>query len=107
MLTKTSTNDVPKEPAKRRAWVIFQLRCRHSSFAKIGRQLGISTSAVSAAMSMPSERAERAIAAEIGMPVETLFPERFDAQGNRLPQTRPANRSRARGRRNVQVQGAA
>lgn len=107
MLTKTSINDVPKEPAKRRAWVIFQLRCRHSSFAKVARNLGVSTSAIAAAMSVPSERAEQAIAKEIGLRVEALFPERFDEQGNRLPQTRPANRSRARQRRNVQVQGAA
>ena len=103
MLTVTAINEVPKDPAVRRAWVIFQLRIRHSSLSKVGRKIGVTRTSVYNALMWPSRFAEEALADELGIPVQTLFPERFDANGERLHQMKPAYRSRGRRRRNVQV----
>ena len=50
--------------------------------------------AVALAMRSPSLRLEQAIADEIDVTIEALFPERYDADGSRLPQTRAKSSTR-------------
>jgi len=101
-----STLDVPKNPAERRGWVCYQLRLRGSSLTRIAKEEGVSLQAVSNALMMPSSFIEPAIAAALGLTVEQLFPERFDAMGQRLAHTRQVKRSTVTGHGNVQKGGA-
>jgi Ner family transcriptional regulator len=92
--------EVPKEPAYRRAWVVYQLHVRGKSLAQIGRDAGISQQAVSSALHQPNAHIEPLIAKALGLKTQDLFPERFDDAGNRIPRTREKSRSRSADRRN-------
>ncbi len=96
MTTDTTTLTPPKNPAERRAWVVFQLKLRGQSLASVAASLGVCRQAVSGALMTPSERIEQALADALSLPIETLFPERFDGKGFRIPRTRPANISAGR-----------
>lgn len=100
------SQEVPKDPAVRRAWIIFQLRIRGLSFRELGRRYGFSVSAFSHATLVPSYRIEKILARSIDLRIEELFPERYDAAGRRLPQIR-RERSTARKSGNVYVGDAA
>lgn len=102
----TSLN-VPKNPAERRAWICYQLRLRGSSLRRIASDLGVSQQAASHALLSPSSHIEKAIAEAIGLTPETLFPERFDAAGNRLSRVREQQRTTRRRAGNVQSGEAA
>jgi Ner family transcriptional regulator len=101
------TLDIPKEPAARRAWVLFQFKLRGISARRLAFRLRVTPSAIGNALMLPSARIEREIAKVLGVTPQDLFPERFDAGGRRLHMTRSPERSRAQRRRNVQVSGAA
>lgn len=88
-----ATTEVPKEPAVRRVWIVAMLRLRGTSLRRIANEQGVSHQAASNALLVPSQYIESAIADAIGVPVARLFPERFDALGNRIAQTRPQKRS--------------
>lgn len=96
MTTDTTTLTPPKNPAERRAWVAYQLKLRGLSLASVAASLGVCRQAVSGALMTPSERIETALAQALEIPVATLFPERFDRQGIRIPRTRPDNISAGR-----------
>ncbi|WP_162917003.1 helix-turn-helix domain-containing protein [Dongia deserti] len=102
-----TTYDVPKDAAKRRHWVIYQLRVRGTNLRRFAFQIGVSQQAVSAALFSPSSYIETALAKELGLKPQQLFPERFDSAGRRLHATRSPQRSRAPLGRNVQVPGVA
>lgn len=87
----------PRNPVNRRAWVTHQLKLRGQSLTSIGAVLGVCRQAVSGALTTPSERIEQALAEALDLPVVTLFPERFDQKGFRIPRTRPDNLTRRRG----------
>ena len=93
---------VPSDPRQRSLWVQFELKQRGSSFAAIARKEKVSRRAVALAMSSPSERMEQAIAVELGITVEQLFPERYDSHGQRIPLVR-AKSSKASARHNVKA----
>ena len=97
MSDAASSMNIPKEPAERRVWILGQLRLRGSSLRKIADRLGVSHQSCSIALMAPSERIEIAIAEELDIPVQALFPDRFTPEGRRLPQSRPWNRSTGRG----------
>lgn len=99
--------DIPMNPHDRRIWVCAELRRRGSSLTAIGRRLGVSQQAVSQALMIPSSRLEQAIADELGVAVQSLFPERFGADGRRLPNTRAPQRSTIQNPRNVEGEEAA
>lgn len=84
-----SSNEVPTNPRARRAWVIFKLHSAGSSFREIAEREGVSIQAVSDCMTQASARLEEAVARAIGLSVQQLFPERFNATGKRLFSTRP------------------
>lgn len=85
--------DVPKNPAERRAWVVYQLRIRGNSIRRLAEDTGVSQQAMSAALMAPSARLEGVLAEAIGLSVRALFPERY--RGNeRICRTRPAKPTR-------------
>jgi lambda repressor-like predicted transcriptional regulator len=88
--------DIPLDPTRRRVWIQGELRLMGSSLSAVAAALGVSRQAVGQALLMPSERIEQAIADVFGLPVSWLFPDRFGTNGQRLTQTRPANRNTAR-----------
>lgn len=91
--------DIPLDPTRRRVWIQGELRLIGSSLTAVAASLGVSRQAVGQALLVPSERIEQAIADELGLPVSWLFPDRFGADGQRIPNTRPANRITAQNER--------
>ena len=72
------------DPAKRRAWVLYQLKLRGESLASLARRLGVDRTTPGYALRKPYPRMERAIAEAVEVPVHVLFPERYTATGERL-----------------------
>lgn len=94
MTKKLTKLDVPKNPAEKQAWVIYQLRIRGWSLRTLGREHGVTGQAMSSALRVSSARLEPIIARELGLTVRELFPERFAANGRRIgyphnPQPKP------------------
>src|SRR6266404_9236015 len=92
MSIQTNTLDVPKEPARRRAWVVYQLRVRGSSLRRLALQERVSVSAIANALVMPPSHLEQPIAKALGLAVIDLFPEPFDDAGERIHRTRERQR---------------
>lgn len=102
MASHIASFDIPKEPAVRRAWVSYQLRVRGLTVRQLAIREGVSHQALGHALMMPSAAMERVLAKALGLKVEDLFPERFDAAtGRRLHLTRARQRTtrRAAGQR--------
>ncbi|MBP6726917.1 helix-turn-helix domain-containing protein [Ectopseudomonas oleovorans] len=91
-----NTAEIPSDPALRWEWIKFQLRARGTSLAKLARALNVSGPAVKNVKRTAYPRMERAIAKALGVNVEQLWPERWDANGNpnrqrpKRPETMPA-----------------
>lgn len=79
-----ATKKLFKDPAKRRAWVIYQLGLQGRSLASLGRDLGLVRSSPQAALARPYPRMERLLAEAVGVPVHELFPDRYAPNGERL-----------------------
>lgn len=107
MFIEPATLDIPKMPAERRAWVIYQLRIRGLSLSRLARDEGVSHQAMSLAFTTSSSHLQETIAKAIGLTARQLFPEYFDASGNRLTWTRERQRSTRPARDNVQSEEAA
>lgn len=84
---------IPENPAKRRAWIIMELRYRYRSVRQFAERLGVSPSSVHGALDRPSAHIETAIADSLGVPARVLWPERYDG-GGRRHDVRPPKRSR-------------
>jgi lambda repressor-like predicted transcriptional regulator len=103
MTTEPLTVNIPKRPAERRAWIIFQLRMRNSSFRVLADREGVSVAAVSsAAGGKASSHLQAVLAAEVGLPVQRLFPELYDDHGKRMGWTREKQRITRRPACNVE-----
>ncbi|MBB4265406.1 helix-turn-helix domain-containing protein [Roseospira visakhapatnamensis] len=97
MSTHHRSNEVPKEPAARRAWILYQLRLRGLSFRQLARTVGVSGRALTDACVNPNIHLEPVIAEAIGMTAQDLWPERWCSEtGRRLTQTRSPARHRMR-----------
>lgn len=77
-----NTTEIPSDPDLRWEWIKFQLRAKGTSLAKLARALNVSGQAVKNAKRVAYPRMERAIAKALGINVEKLWPERWDAHGN-------------------------
>lgn len=97
-----STVSVPKNPAERRVWIPSQLRLLGTSLRRLAAEEGVSPQAMSNALNLSSSHLETVIAAALGLTAQQMFPERFDAAGNRLGWTRTPQRSTRGVRRNVE-----
>ena len=85
MSPSTSTRaSVPRDPRARHIWIAAALRLAGSSFAAIARDLEVTPQAVQQATRMSNRRAQEAIAARIGMPVQDLFAKWYHADGTRI-----------------------
>lgn len=82
---------IPKEPGLRWEWIKYQLRIHGSSTAIIARKLGITSRAVRAAKAAPYPRVEREIAEALDLSPASIWPERWDEEGN--PKRQRPNRS--------------
>jgi Ner family transcriptional regulator len=74
--------------------IIAAVRKRGSSLAGIARGVGLSRKSMSWALIRPHDRANRAIAAFLKVPPHELWPEWFDASGQRIGARSPS-RSRS------------
>jgi Ner family transcriptional regulator len=72
-----NTTQTPKNPDQRRAWILYQLHLAGSSFADLGRELGVTRNAVRNAIDKRYPKMERAIATKIGKRPEEIWPERY------------------------------
>ena len=104
MSTNIISHSIAHDPRQRAAWVLYQLRLKGKSFKSVGAELGISNSNLRDALFRPNWRAERKLAETLNIPIEELFPERYDAMGNRLievryPEGRAAHRVRKTGQK--------
>lgn len=70
-----------RDPAKRRAWVKFQVQLQGRSMAQVAADAGVNRSCLYSAFFKPYPRMERAIAESVGLTAQQLFPERYDADG--------------------------
>ena len=102
MFKRIDISDIPKNPVERRAWVGYQLKIRGLSFQSLATKVGVQRSAITYALIGPSSHLEPVIAEALGLTAPELFPERFDAMGNRLAQTRPQKRNTTRVAADVQ-----
>ena len=84
MRIDSDTKAIFNDPAKRRAWVIYQLNLRGQSLASLARRLGLTRTTPSYALSKPYPKMERAIAEAVEVPVHVLFPDRYAPNGERL-----------------------
>mgnify|MGYP002860648618 FL=1 len=97
MSNAPATNDIPKNPAIRREWISFQLRIRGLSYRAIARREGVSHQAVSvSAGGLGSSHLQEVLATAIDLGPQQLFPELYDARGNRLGRTLQPNRTTRR-----------
>lgn len=74
-----TTRTVPKKPEEVRAWFGYQLKRHGSSFADVGRRLGVSRTAIRNGVVSPSPRVAEAIAAILKKKPSQLWPERYAA----------------------------
>lgn len=81
MSTSPSSSDIPADPVQRNEWIKYQLRLRGSSLSKLARRLGVTRQAVRNALSSPYPKMERAIAAELDLRPEDIWPERYSGRG--------------------------
>ncbi len=77
-----NTAEIPSDPVLRWEWIKYQLRAQGTSLAKLARTLNVSGQAVKNVKRTAYPRMERAIAKALGLDVEKLWPERWDANGN-------------------------
>jgi Ner family transcriptional regulator len=71
-----------------------EVRKRGSTLAGVARSVGLSDSSTRVAFHQPIPTANRAIAAFIGVPVNELWPQWFDTDGNRKLSTPKVKDSR-------------
>jgi Ner family transcriptional regulator len=69
---------------ERQLWVISQLKLKGSSIAEVARKQHIARAALDAAFHRPADRAEKILAAAVGVTQQELFPERYNDKGQRL-----------------------
>ena len=96
------TADIPKNPAVRRAWIVYQLRIRGTSLRCLARNHDVTHQAMSNALMLSSARLQTVIAEAIGLTPQQLFPEFYDGTGNRLSWTRETKRTTRRDGGNVE-----
>lgn len=109
IVSAMTDNDRPPKriianPAKRRAWVIYQLAIRGRSVAAIGQQAGVVRQTIYRVWDRPYPRMERLLADALDMRPQDLFPERYDADG--LPNRKPGRRRRNSASKKAQMRPA-
>jgi len=83
------------------------LRLRGRSLRSLALKEGVTAQAMGAALMAPNSHLEPVIAAALGLRPCDLFPERFNAAGERIARIRPIQRTTHRQSRNVESGEAA
>ena len=107
MMIDTPSVNIPQNSVHRRRWVIYQLSLKGLSLRQLAIREGVTTQAMSGALMTSSSHLREVIATALGLTVQTLFPEDFDALGNRLGWTRDQQRNTRPHGRNVEEGKAA
>lgn len=79
-----TNQNIPRETRERVAWVLYQLKLRSITMRQLARSFGISHMTLRGALFQPQYPQEKILADAIGLSIPELFPERYDADGNRL-----------------------
>ncbi|MBF0168758.1 MAG: helix-turn-helix domain-containing protein [Alphaproteobacteria bacterium] len=85
MTPAIQASDVPTNPNTRHSWVLYQFHLRKISLNRLGRENDVSSTALSGTFYRPAIRCEAILAKALGLKPHHLFPERYDASGNRAP----------------------
>lgn len=91
MNTKDDYLTTAQDPAKRRAWVKYQLHLQGRSMARIAASAGVERCTLYWVFKRPYPRMEQVIATALDLTPQQLFPERYGPDG--LP-NRPVGRPR-------------
>jgi lambda repressor-like predicted transcriptional regulator len=73
--------EVAADPAKRWAWIQWQLKSNGRTFAAIAESEGVNKDTLSKAKNARYPRMERALSEAVGVAVHVLFPDRYDEHG--------------------------
>jgi len=75
------TTEQPKNPAQRREWIKYQLRLKGWSMRGLAKHHGYSPAAFTNTLLRPYPKVEGLIAATLDATPQTLWPERYAADG--------------------------
>lgn len=87
----TRTQQLFKDPLKRRAWVKYQIQLQGRSMSEVAAGAGVDRRTLYQTFLRPYPRMEKVIADAVDLSPQVLFPERYDNDG--LP-CRPMGRPR-------------
>jgi Ner family transcriptional regulator len=88
-----TTNDIPKNPAHRRAWIVYQLRLRGLTLGTLAKLHNVDRTTTRKALGTPYPRMERVIADVLGLAPQQIWPERYEADGRPKTGLRSQQRS--------------
>lgn len=92
MMTTIPPQDMPGEPRQRRSWLVYQLKLRGLSLAKLSKKRGLSRYALAASLNRGYPSTE--IAKALGLKPQVIWPECFDSRGQRIKK-KPGRKPRA------------
>ena len=92
------------DPIRRTAKIKHDLYLAGYTFPDVDRQNDLPRGAAYRAMSEPNEKAEVALAAALACEPQDLWPERYDASGQRLKPQPPANYERPQSARQRRIE---
>ncbi|WP_167856063.1 helix-turn-helix domain-containing protein [Natronospirillum operosum] len=77
----STTKALLRDPAKRRAWVVYQVAIQGTSLAAVAREKGLARQTLYRAFDIPYPRMEKIMADAVGLTPQQLFPERYTKDG--------------------------
>lgn len=77
----TVTEPMPLDERERREWIKYRLGLRNYTLGRLSRELGVSRSAVNKALFEAYPRMEAELARVMGMAPQSIWPERYGADG--------------------------
>lgn len=77
----TRTQQLFKDPFKRRAWVKYQIQLQGKSMSEVAAGAGVDRRTLYQTFLRPYPRMEKVIADAVDLTPQVLFPERYDADG--------------------------
>ena len=84
MKIDTQTQETIRDPAARRAWVIYQLKLRGLSLSDLARSAGVTRQCLYQVFNSAYLRMEHVIADALSMEPKDLWPERYHTDGSRV-----------------------
>lgn len=89
MTNAPSSVAIPQNPRQRKAWALYQLTLKNLTLADVARMEGVRRQAASSVFHTPSAALERRMADVLGVPIQQLWADRYEADGTRLYRERP------------------